>query len=43
MKSGGIIKPCYQKGVESGMVEIKPVLVKGPKSACMLKTTVSQE
>lgn len=43
MKSGGIIKPCYQKGVESGMVEIKPVLGMGPKLAWMLKRTVFQE
>lgn len=41
MKSGELSR--YQKGVESGMVEIKPVKGKGPKSACMLKTTVSQE
>lgn len=43
MKSGGIIKPCYQKGVESRMVEIKPVLVRGPKLARTLKRTVFQE
>ena len=43
MKSGGIIKPRYQKGVQSGMVEIKPVLVKGPRLAWMLKRTVFKE